>query len=139
MSSLYAFLHPIKLQEEKEIVISKRFRYENGDIVPFKIRSLSQEENDTITKKSRKAIKTPTGMQEKFDALEYNKRLIVSATITPDFANKELCEHFGVLDPLLVPGKMLLPGEYTALLSAIEALSGFAENEDEKEDETVKN
>ena len=44
MSSLYAFLHPVAVQEEKEVFISNRFRDENGEVVPFKIRSLAQEE-----------------------------------------------------------------------------------------------
>lgn len=78
---LYAFLHPIELKEESEVVISKRFRDENGNVVPFKIKAISQEENDLITKKSRRAEKTNGFVQEIFDPVEYNKRLIVAATV----------------------------------------------------------
>lgn len=38
MSKLSAFLHPIINQEEKEIVISRRFVDEQGEPIPFKIR-----------------------------------------------------------------------------------------------------
>ena len=132
---LYAFLHPIELKEESEVVISKRFRDENGNVVPFKIKAISQEENDLITKKSRRAEKTNGFVQEIFD---YNKRLIVAATVFPDFANAQICERYGTLDALEVPGRMLKAGEYTALLSAITELSGFNNSAEEK-DEKIKN
>lgn len=135
---LYAFLHPIELKEESEIVISKRFRDENGNVVPFKIKAISQEENDLITKKSRRVEKTNGFVQEIFDPVEYNKRLIVAATVFPDFANAQLCERYGTLDALEVPGRMLKAGEYTALLSAITELSGFNNSAEEK-DEKIKN
>ena len=48
-----------------------------------------------------------------------------------DFSGKELCDGCGVLDPLLVPGKLLLSGEYARLVKEITKLSGFAEQEDE--------
>ena len=44
MSKLSAFLHPITENEEKEVVISNRFRDENGNPVPFRIRALTQED-----------------------------------------------------------------------------------------------
>ena len=39
MSRLSAFLHPVPVQQEKEVVISDRFVDENGNVVPFKIRA----------------------------------------------------------------------------------------------------
>ena len=53
------------------------------------------------------------------------RKLVVAATVEPDFRSTEMCEHFGTLDPLEVPGKMLLSGEYTRLMEAINDLSGF--------------
>lgn len=50
MSKLSAFLHPVTTSEEKEVVISNRFQDESGQPVPFKIRALTQEENDAITR-----------------------------------------------------------------------------------------
>ena len=51
--------------------------------------------------------------------------------VVMDFSGKELCDGCGVLDPLLVPGKLLLSGEYARLVKEITKLSGFAEQEDE--------
>ena len=125
MSRLSAFLHPVSAAQEKEIIISNRFQDEAGNPVPFKIRSLTQEENDAITKKATKARKVGGQSQEYLDSVDFSRRMVVAATVEPDFTSKELCDGYGVLDPLQVPGKMLLSGEYAKLLQEITALSGF--------------
>ena len=131
MSKLSTFLHPVAVSEEKEIVISKRFQDEKGNPVPFKIRALTQEENDTITKQATRRAKVNGQMVEQLDSTDFSRRMVVAATVEPDFRAKELCDAYGVLDPLLVPGKMLLSGEYAKLLRAITELSGFEDMEDE--------
>ena len=131
MSKLSAFLHPVTTSEEKEVVISNRFQDENGRPVPFKIRALTQEENDRITKQATRQTKVNGQTVEKLDSVDFSRRMVVAATVEPDFQAKELCDAYGVLDPLLVPGKMLLSGEYAKLLNAITDLSGFGSVEDE--------
>ena len=132
MSKLSAFLHPVSTSEEKEVVISRRFQDENGNPVPFKIRALSQEENDKIIKAATRQIKVNGQPLEKLDSADYNRRVVVVGTVEPDFQSKEMCDAYGVLDPLLVPGKMLLSGEYAKLGREIMALSGFEQTlEDE--------
>lgn len=131
MSRLSAFLNPATSEEEKEIVISNRFLDENGAPVPFKIRALSQEETDAITKKATRQMKINGQTTEKLDSVDFSHRMVVAATVEPDFTSKEICDHFGVMDPLLVPGKMLLSGEYAKLMQEISALSGFNDLEAE--------
>lgn len=131
MGSLSAFLHPVNTGEEKEIVISKRFVDEAGNPVPFRIRSISQEENDAISRQSRRTRKVNGQVQSYLDSSEFSRRMVVAGTVEPDFRSKEMCDAYGVMDPLLVPGKMLLSGEYAALLNAITELSGFTDLEDE--------
>ena len=131
MGSLSAFLHPVNTGEEKEIVISKRFVDEAGNPVPFRIRPISQEENDAISRQSRRTRKVNGQVQSYLDSSEFSRRMVVAGTVEPDFRSKEMCDAYGVMDPLLVPGKMLLSGEYAALLSAITELSGFTDLEDE--------
>ena len=131
MSRLSAFLNPAISEEEKEIVISNRFLDENGAPVPFKIRALSQEETDAITKKATRQMKINGQTTEKLDSVDFSHRMVVAATVEPDFTSKEICDHFGVMDPLLVPGKMLLSGEYAKLMQEISALSGFNDLEAE--------
>lgn len=132
MSRLSAFLHPVSVQAEEEIVISRRFLDEKGNPLPFKVRSLTQEENDVIVKRSTRRVKLDGQFQEKLDNVEYTRRLVVAATVEPDFSSKELCDGLGVVDPLLAPGKLLLPGEYRKLLDKIMELSGFDGSESEE-------
>lgn len=130
MSALNAFLHPVVTQEEKTVLISSRFQDEDGRPVPFRIRSLTQEENETLARKSRKTRKENGKTVTYTDSAEFARRVIVEATVEPDFRSTEMCQAYGVLDPLLVPGKMLYSGEFSALLEAITELSGFSEPED---------
>ena len=136
MSKLSAFLHPVTAAEEREVVISKRFQDEKGNPVPFKIRALSQAENDAVTKKATRRLRENGQAVERLDSVDFSRRMVVAATVYPDFSSTELCEGYGVMDPLLVPGKMLLSGEYARLLKEIMALSGF---EDAGAEDEAKN
>lgn len=123
MSRLAAFLHPAKLDEQKEIFISERFCDESGRPAPFTIKALSQAENEAIGKKCLKG--------DKWDDIEYTQRLVLAATVEPNFADKELLAAFSpdpaspLLDPLQLPGRMLRTGEYSKLVNEIMQLSGF--------------
>ena len=136
MNKLDSFLNPTSFQKEKEVIISKRFKDENGEIVPFKIRPITQEENAEMVKKSKRFKKVNGQMTEAMDSSLFLNRMIVKGTVEPDFTNRELCERYGVLDPLELPGKMLLAGEYAKLAEEINDISGFNA---EEIDETAKN
>lgn len=125
MSKLSAFLNPVTSDEKKEIVISKRFVDEKGNPIPFKIRAITQAENDQIIKASKRSVKVNGVMQEKLDTTEMSRRLVVEGTVYPDFRDSELCNGYGTMNPYEVPGKMLLAGEYSNLLAEINKLSGF--------------
>ena len=126
MSNLSSFLHPVTVQEEKEIVISRRFLDEDGSPAKFKIRSITQDEADALLKQSTRTVKKRDGSLERtVDDQDFNRRLIVAATLVPDFKSTELCGAYGVLDPLMVPGKMLFSGEFSNLLREILDLSGL--------------
>lgn len=125
MSKLSAFLHPVTAAGEKEVFISGRFLDEKGKPVPFKVRAITQEEADRLVRRST-IVRMKNGQRmEEFDRLGYNRRLIVAGTVEPDFSSAELCEAYGVADPMLVPGRMLLSGEYGKLLQEILDVSGF--------------
>ena len=119
-------------REEKEVVISRRFLGEDGKPTPFKIRSLTQEENAAIIKASTRQKKVDGQWQDSIDANELSARTIVEATVFPDFRSAELCERYGTKDPVQVPGKMLLAGEFSRLIDAVSKLSGFDKSLDEE-------
>ena len=142
MSKLYDFLNPVSTTEEREVVISKRFVQRgpdgepltdaDGNMVPrpFKIRSISQAENDALIKKYTRKVKINGQYEDELDDLAYSRALILASTVDPDFRDTELCEHFGTLDPMEVPGRMLFAGEYGRLSHAILDLSGFNQDDD---------
>lgn len=132
MSKLSAFLHPA-VAEDKEIIISDRFRDEEGKVVPFKIKALTQEEVDAITKSCTTVKRDRSGKESRsFDSARFTKALVVAGTVEPDFRAKEICDAYSVLDPLMVPGKMLLAGEYAKLGDAIAELSGINDDVEEE-------
>lgn len=90
MSKLSAFLHPVTTSEEKEVVISNRFQDESGQPVPFKIRALTQEENDAITRQATRRRKEGGQTIEQLDSVDFTRRMVVAATVEPDFSSKEL-------------------------------------------------
>lgn len=135
MSNLSAFLHPVQAEEVQEVIVSRRFLGEDGKPVPFKIRPLTQEENNRLTKQSMVPVKGGRRGERELNAIEYGSRVIVAATVEPDFRSEELCRAYGTMDPLEVPGKMLLAGEYKRLTDAVMELSGFSEDAGDLEEE----
>ena len=146
MSKLYDFLHPLVVQEEKDVIISKRFieMDEEGNPVldekgnpkpkPFRIRAISQKENDELVKAATQYYRDRTGAKtSNFDRFKYSHSLVVAGTVDPDFKSKEVCDHFGVIDPQLVPGLMLYAGEYQRLADAIAELSGIGNDDIEEQ------
>lgn len=131
MSDLNAFLHPVQGDETREIIISSRFLGEDGRPVPFKIRALTQEENAQISKRSMRLVKGGKRGEKELDNTEYASRIIAAATVEPDFSSEALCKAYGTMDPLEVPGKMLLAGEYKRLMDAVMDLSGFRDDLEE--------
>lgn len=139
MGVLEAFLHPIAVEETKKVEVSRRFIGEDGKPVPFEIKTIPQGENSQLIKKftRRKLVNGTT--TEIFDTAGYTNALIVECTVQPDFQDSRMCEAYGVLDPMLVPGKMLLSGEYSALVGEIMKLNGFDADSLLRDEEEAKN
>ena len=136
MSNLKVFLNPVQSTEPVEVFVSKRFVGEDGKPVPFKIRPVTQEENDAITKRCMRQQRVNGQLVERLDPVAYARRLIVAATLEPDFQSEEICKAYGTMDPTEVPGKMLLAGEYSRLNKEIMLISGF---EDDSVEDDAKN
>lgn len=124
MSSLKAFLNPVKV-ENKEVLVSNRFQ-EDGKVVPFIIRPIGEDENKELIKKYTKKDRK-TG-QEVLDRVEYSHALVASAVVSPDLKNAELQKAYGVLGEAALLSKMLTIGEYAKLSQAVTELSGLDED-----------
>lgn len=131
MSSLSAFLNPVQA-ENKEVIVSERFR-ENGKTVPFVIRPITQQENETLMKKHR-SVDKKSGV-EQFNRISYNREMTAMAVVEPDLNNAELQKRYGVLGADKVLSAMLYAGEYGTLMEAVQELSGLDQDINEDMDE----
>ncbi len=121
MASLSAFLHPEKTGN-KEVIVSDRFK-ENGKVVPFVIRPLTQEENAALLKQYRKVDKNSG--TEIFNRIGYNQAMVAAAVVEPDLNSAELQKAWGVLGPERVLTTMLYVGEDSKLMEEVQKLSGL--------------
>lgn len=125
MDALYAFLNPESTSETLDVYISSRFKDENGDLVPFRLKAITQEHNTLIMKQCTPPGRDKTGKEYPLDKLRYQNSLIVECCVIPDFKDSSICEAYGVVSPSDVPSKMLLVGEYAKLVEAIMEHCGF--------------
>ncbi|MCI6691444.1 MAG: phage portal protein [Clostridium sp.] len=124
MSSLSAFLNPIKV-ENKKVVVSNRFLDENREPVPFEIKPINQDENKRLINKHTKRDKK--GL-EIFNRGEYLAELTASAVVFPDLNNAELQKAYNCLGAASLIQKMLLVGEFAELANQVQLLSGLDED-----------
>lgn len=141
MGSIKAFLQPPVMEETKEVIVSERFKDENGNPVPFVIRVIDQETNDKLINQSTRKIKKNGQIIREFNEERYAKLLVSSCVVEPDFKNSEICAYYKVVDPLDVPGRMLNVGEYNYLAKKIRELNDIALSDEEFEElvEEAKN
>lgn len=138
MSGLAAFLNPTYTEQTAEVYVSDRFIDENGKPVMFKIKTLPQETLELISKRSRKEQTIDGRKVSAIDKVEHLNRCIVEACVYPDFKDKELCQHYGTLDPVDLPKKMLLVREYEKLARAFLDLNGLSDDSPEYGEITKK-
>ncbi|PZM65344.1 phage tail assembly chaperone [Paenibacillus dendritiformis] len=140
MSTLSAFFaQNVEGEVTEELVVSQRFKDANGKPIPWKLRSMTEAENEQCRKAATKKVKGKGGaVTPEIDFNEYTAKLIVGSVEFPDLKNVELQQSYGVMGAEALLRKMLLPGEYTNLLQQVQALNGFDKSEQDLVDE-VKN
>lgn len=129
MSNLAGFLKPLYTESKQEVVISDRFVDEEGKPLPFILRSLTQERIRDITKHSNREKIVNGKKTLELDSDLFISRCLVESCIQPNFKEKDICDQYGTIDPLEVPQKMLLIGEYNKLGQAFMELNGLNSGE----------
>ncbi|MDO4765153.1 MAG: phage portal protein [Eubacteriales bacterium] len=138
MGKLQAFFreHAGSREVKVDFVVSKRFKDEHGNPIPWKLAALMPHEMDEIRKASTTMdLKTKT---VDFDSELYQKNLMCLSVVYPDLENAELQDNYGVSTPAELLTKMLNGGEYSRLLAKVNELNGGDIEEDyikEKKDE----
>lgn len=138
MSNLSAFMNPIYTEKTVKVVISDRFVDENGEPIPFTIKSLSHKAFESIRRRSHKDVMINGKKNQVIDNELFFCRLAVESCIDPDFRNEELCHRYGCEDPVSCPANMLMEGEIYKLGKAILALNGMDEESPEMGDISKK-
>ena len=106
----------------EDVVISNRFKDQEGQPVKWKLRAITEEINAEIKKACTK--KDKKGRIE-FDNNEYLTKVAVEGTVFPNLKDAELQKSYGVVGANTLLKKMLLAGEFSLLAEKISDLSGF--------------
>lgn len=137
MSTLSAFLEPQYTEETAEVVIGDRFvDRETGNVVPFKIKTLTQDEISKIRNRSMVTKSVDGRKYQEIDNDIFLCRCLVEACIVPDLKSEAICTRYSPdnetpIKPWEVPHKMLLGREFEQLGRAFMKLNGI--NEDSPE------
>nr|DAT22519.1 MAG TPA: tail assembly chaperone protein [Caudoviricetes sp.] len=112
--------------EPVEVFVSQRFK-SNGKPVPFKIRPITQEENEAVVKECTRNFMDPVTKvrQKKLDEFLYSAELIARCTVFPDLNDEALQDSYKAVGAADLARKMLLSGEFRRLADAILSVCGF--------------
>lgn len=112
--------------ENKKVVISNRFKDENGKPIPWEIKALSADENDELQKRCMVNIPVP-GQRGQFtrelDQIKYTAMLLTESVVFPELTDAELQDNYGVRGADALLRKMLYTGEYNKLAQEVSAIS----------------
>lgn len=140
MSSLQAFFAqntPSEITEE--VIVSERFKDENGKPIPWKVRAITEAENEQLRKAATQYVKGPGGRRvAEIQPEVYMTKVVVSSVVFPDLKNADLQKSYGVLGAEDLLKRMLLSGEYARLVQAVQEINGFDKDINELVEE-VKN
>lgn len=119
--------------EPKDYIASNRFKGADDKPVPWKIKPISQEENEALGQECTTTYVTPTGEKKtRTDSLRYMAALIVRCVVYPNLNDAALQSSYGAVGAEELVKKMLLPGEFVDLYNAVGQLNGFETDMKEK-------
>lgn len=124
--SMSAFLaENIEQVPNKEVVVSKRFKDEDGNPIPWEIRPLSTAKIRKLRKESMRFVQNKLDVD--IDVL--NMKMVLESVVFPDLKDEKVQESHGVMGEEALLDKILLPGEYDELVSQVVDLCGYNSNE----------
>lgn len=130
MATLSAFLSQNAIKtENKKLVVSKRFVDKDKNPVKWEIRCITSEEEEAIRRACTKRMpivgKRSKLTTEETDYNLYLAKLAVKCVVFPNLDDAELQNSYGVMGSEALLKKMLTPGEYANLTSAVSELNDF--------------
>lgn len=134
--SLTAFLkeNVANAYEEVEFIVSDRFKDEDGNPIPWKLRAMSPDNALLATDKAA-LVK---GKKGGFNTNIYFKSVVAESVVYPNLRDKELQDSYGVMDPGQLLNKMLNTAEFNRLLEKCLVINGLSKSYNDLKNE-VKN
>lgn len=129
MSNLQAFMIE-KKEETFEYVASKNFKDENGNPIPWKLKSITAKENEELRKQCYKQVLIQNGKkkgyQQQLDTIKYIQELIDRCVVHPDLHNAELLDFYGEMNSIdLLTKHLLNAAEYDDLGAEVQRINGY--------------
>ncbi|MMZ47252.1 Phage XkdN-like protein [compost metagenome] len=138
MSNFSAFfVENAAVDVTEEVVVSDRFKDDEGKPIPWKIQGISEAENKAIRKSSTKMVKAKGGAKlPEIDPDEYTTKLVIATVVYPNLKDAELQKNYGVMGAENLLNKMLLAGEFATLWDHVQTLNGYDRDINEVMEET---
>lgn len=111
-----------------KVFVSSRFLDDDGNKIPFEILPILQSENEILKEQCQKLVDDKLVFDDKL----YSAKLVCACVVSPDLNNAELQQNYGVLGREKLIKSMLLAGEFSNLIKAVENACGFNEEIDIK-------
>ncbi|GAA0378941.1 phage tail assembly chaperone [Bacillus horti] len=137
MSELQAFFaQNVKADVTENFIVSERFKGQDGKPIPWKLRTMTEAENEEIRKSATTRVKQKRGTYAaETNHNEYMVKLVVASVVHPDLKNAELQKSYGVMGADMLLKEMLFPGEYGKLAGKVVEMNGFDEDINDLMDE----
>lgn len=123
MSKFKAFLaQNVAKMENKKVVVSKRFKGENGKPIEWEIRAIDSEENEELQRRAMVTVNVPGkrgAVTREMDNVKYTSMLLTASVVYPDLYDAELQDSYGVKTPEALLKKMLYPAEEAVLAQEV--------------------
>ncbi|MFX3631851.1 MAG: phage portal protein [Candidatus Pristimantibacillus sp.] len=118
---------------EEDVVVSKRFKDNEGNPIPFKLKALPTARIEEIQEDCTKSIiKKGRVVEKKLDQQRFVARMGIESTVYPEFRDADLLASYGVNDPVILVKQILsLAGEYAEWIAAVQRVNGFEEDFDD--------
>ena len=128
------------LKENVEQVENVKVKF-NRFKTPFEIKPLTNSEMEALRKQCTRVTKDRRTQQTQktVDQDKLSDAMVSAAVVVPDLNSDKLHQNYGTIaDPVGTAKAMLLAGEYTDLLMAIQDASGFETSIEDDVDEAKK-
>ncbi|NMA00901.1 MAG: phage portal protein [Clostridiaceae bacterium] len=114
--------------QNRKVRVSDRFLDEGGQPIEWELRPLTNEEDRVIRQACTKRIPVPGKRNVFLPETNFNDYILktcVASVVYPDLHDKDLQDSYGVMGAEALLEKMLIPGEYSNLSSAVQEINGF--------------